>query len=90
MPATATITMAMGLASFACTAASPISSAPITDTVWPIAEGRRNPASCSSSNEISSPSITSHGENGTSASARMNDCSSFAGIISRWYITAAT
>ena len=60
------------------------------DTVCPIGSGRRSPASCSSSNATSILRMMIGVVNGTSCSAWITDSSSFAGIISGWYIAIAT
>ena len=80
----------MGLRTFASTALCPTISAPMTETVCPTGSGRRMPASCSSSNESSMPSVSTAVENGTDCLESMTLCSSLYGIISWWYIAMAT
>ena len=59
------------------------------DTVWPMEEGRRSPASWSTSKARSMTRISVRVEKGTSALAAMMDRVSFTGISSGSNSTAA-
>ena len=84
MPAMATTTSTAGETSLASTAAEPTTSPPRMDTVCPMEEGRRSPASWSTSKAASITSTSTRVEKGTSALAEMMDSISFTGISSGW------
>ncbi len=80
MPAMATTTSTAGDTSLASTAAEPTTSPPRMDTVCPMEEGRRSPASCKTSKASSITSTSVSVEKGTLALAAMMDRVSFTGI----------
>ncbi len=89
MPAMATTTSTAGDTSLASTAAEPTTSPPRMETVCPMEEGRRSPASWSTSKASSITRISVRVEKGTSALAAMMDRDSLTGISSGSNSTAA-
>ena len=90
MPAMATTTSTAGLTSLASTAAVPTTKPPRMDTVCPMDEGSRSPASWSTSKANSITSTSASVGKGTLCLAAMMDSASFTGIISGWNSTAPT
>lgn len=86
--AIATTTSTAGLTSLASTAADPTTRPPRMDTVCPMEEGRRSPASWSTSKASSITSTSARVGKGTLCLAEMMDRASFTGIISGWNSTA--